>query len=90
MSSDENTPTKGEQIVRTTLKPGNEDVIANIKKKTAELINLCHEIQAKANADARYCRNHKNFTSEEVNRIVPIAQARYEEAAMWAVKAATV
>jgi acetolactate synthase small subunit len=65
---------KGEQRVRTTFNPNNDSVVEQIKQKTAELINL---IDLMSTNDA------------EVNRLKALAQTSYEEAAMWAVKAAT-
>jgi phosphoribosylformimino-5-aminoimidazole carboxamide ribonucleotide (ProFAR) isomerase len=66
--------TKGEQRVRTTFNPNNNSVVDQIKQKTAELINLIDLI---------------NTHDTEVHRLKDLAQATYEEAAMWAVKAAT-
>ena len=67
----ETTITIGEQRVRTSFNPSQDDTVSQIKQKTAELINLCEELKAK---DAR---------------LASIAQTQYEDAAMWAVKAAT-
>lgn len=39
--------TKGEQIVRTQFNPSANDVVSEIKQKTAELINLCESIKEK-------------------------------------------
>ena len=66
--------TKGEQRVRTTFNPNNDSVVDQIKQKTAELINLIELI---------------NKPDVEVHRLKAQAQTTYEEAAMWAVKAAT-
>ena len=63
--------TIGEKRVRTSFNPSQVDVVAQIKQKSAELINLCEELKAKD------------------PRLASIAQTSYEEAAMWAVKAAT-
>jgi hypothetical protein len=65
---------KGEQRVRTTFNPNNDSVVDQIKQKTAELINLIELI---------------NIPDVEVHRLKALAQTSYEEAAMWAVKAAT-
>jgi hypothetical protein len=67
--------TKGENRVRTNFNPNSNSVVDQIKQKTAELINLIDSI---SKPDA------------EVHRLKDIAQTKYEEAAMWAVKAATV
>ncbi len=39
--------TKGEQIVRIQFNPSANDVVSEIKQKTAELINLCEGIKDK-------------------------------------------
>ena len=61
----------GEQRVRTDFNVSGSSVVDDIKKKSAELINLCETLKSK---DAR---------------LASLAQTGYEEAAMWAVKAAT-
>ena len=61
----------GEQRVRTEFNPSQDDIVSQLKQKTAELINICEEIKAKD------------------PRLAATAQTAYEEAAMWAVKAAT-
>lgn len=71
MSDDKKIQTVGEQRVRTSFNPSQTDVVAQIKQKSAELINLCEELKAKD------------------GRLASLAQTSYEEAAMWAVKAAT-
>jgi len=63
--------TIGEQRVRTTFNPDNNDIVSEIKQKSAELINLCETLK------------------EKDGRLASLAQTSYEEAAMWAVKAAT-
>lgn len=63
--------TIGEKRVRTTFNPSQTDLVATIKQKSAELINLCEELK------------------EKDGRLASLAQTSYEEAAMWAVKAAT-
>lgn len=61
----------GEIRVRTEFSPSQTDEVAQIKQKTAELINMCESLK------------------EKDPRLASIAQTIYEEAAMWAVKAAT-
>jgi len=63
--------TIGEQRVRTSFNPGKNDLVDQIKQKSAELINLCDELKSKD------------------GRLASLAQTSYEDAAMWAVKAAT-
>lgn len=63
--------TIGEIRVRTEFNPSKDDVVSQLKSKTAELINLCEELKSKD------------------GRLASLAQTAFEEAAMWAVKAAT-
>lgn len=71
MSKETKTQSVGEARVRTTFNPSQTDLVAQIKQKSAELINLCEELKSKD------------------GRLASLAQTSYEEAAMWAVKAAT-
>lgn len=68
--------TLGESRVRTAFNPSNDSTVDQIKQKTAELINLVNSFDSLS-------RNN------EKERLIELAQDRYEEAAMWAVKAAT-
>ena len=61
----------GEDRVRIKFNPSADSDVDLIKKKSAELIDICEKLKAK---DAR---------------LASIAQTHYEDAAMWAVKAAT-
>ena len=83
-------PTLGEQRVRTTFNPSNESVIDRIKQKSAELIDL---LQAVRNDEVSktYDKTSEQLQvqSGEKLRLISLAQTGYEEAAMWAVKAAT-
>lgn len=63
--------TVGETRVRVNFNVSASDVVAQIKQKSAELIDLCETLKAKD------------------GRLASLAQTSYEEAAMWAVKAAT-
>lgn len=71
ISEETKTQSVGEARVRTTFNPSQTDLVAQIKQKSAELINLCEELKSKD------------------GRLASLAQTSYEEAAMWAVKAAT-
>jgi hypothetical protein len=51
-------------------------LVAQIKQKSAELIDLCEGMRA-------------NNAPNEVQRLISLAQTHYEDASMWAVKAAT-
>ena len=65
--------TLGQQRVRIEFNPSGTDRVTSIKVMTAELIDLCETMKGKGK-DGRLCS---------------LAQTAYEEAAMWAVKAAT-
>jgi hypothetical protein len=84
------TPTLGEQRVRTTFNPSNESVVDRIKQKSAELIDL---LQAERNDEVSktYDKTPEQLQAQsgEKLRLISLAQTAYEEAAMWAVKAAT-
>lgn len=66
----------GEDRVRTKFNPGKHTLVDKIKQKSAELIDLCEE-------------NKGRINSEHAGRLWNLAQTHFEDAAMWAVKAAT-
>jgi hypothetical protein len=70
---------KGEDRVRTKFNPSANGLVDQIKQKSAELIDLCESIKPVPDTDA----------GMEKLRLIAMAQTSYEEAAMWAVKAAT-
>jgi hypothetical protein len=71
--------TLGESRVRVTFNPSADDLVSQIKQKTAELIDLCAKgIDVNAHGTA------------ESHRLWSLAMTHYEDAAMWAVKAATI
>jgi hypothetical protein len=70
-SQDINEKSVGEKRVRADFNVSGSSVVDEIKKKSAELINLCEGLKDKD------------------GRLASLAQTAYEEAAMWAVKAAT-
>lgn len=67
--------TIGEDRVRTKFNPSADTLVDQIKQKTAELIDLCGTA--------------KKAKGSEETRLWALAQTHYEDAAMWAVKAAT-
>ena len=69
--------TLGEQRVRITFNPSDTSLVNQIKQKSAELIDLCQSMRDMAD------------TNTEHHRLISLAQTHYEDAAMWAVKAAT-
>jgi hypothetical protein len=68
--------TIGEDRVRIKFNPSDNSLVAQIKQKSAELINLCEGMRA-------------NNAPNEVQRLISLAQTHYEDASMWAVKACT-
>jgi len=71
--------TIGESRVRTTFNVGNNDVVDQIKTKSAELINLISSVE-----DGSVRKN-----PAEAGRLKSLAMTAIEEGAMWAVKAET-
>ena len=74
--------TLGGRRVRTTFNPLEDSLIDQIKDKSAELIDLMEKIQA-------HERINELPVAEEQCRLIDLARTSYEQAAMWAVKAAT-
>lgn len=74
--------TIGEKRVRVKYRPADHpsDIVDEIKQRTAALINTCYEISTLSG------KTHQM----ERHRLIGLAMTKYEEAAMWAVKAATV
>lgn len=79
MSIDGHSPTLGEQRVRVSFNPSSDNKVDQIKAKSAELIDICQELKMSDQGGA----------PSEQARLAALAQTAYEEAAMWAVKAAT-
>lgn len=69
--------TKGEKMVRVEFNPSGEGVVYDIKRHAAEQIDFVESLRE------RFLGNN------EAQRLISLAQTAYEEAAMWAVKAAT-
>jgi len=70
----------GAQRVRESFNPSGHELVDKLKRYTADLIDICEK--------------HKDdkpneLSRKEANRLWALAQTSYEEAAMWAVKAAT-
>jgi hypothetical protein len=65
----------GESRVRVSFNPSAVGAVDAIKQDTASLIDACEAL--------------RTGTNPEVERLISLAQTAYEEAAMWAVKAAT-
>lgn len=67
----------GEDRVRVKFNPSDNTLVSQIKQKSAELIDLCEKGKIAGSADGEH------------QRLWSLAQTHYEDAAMWAVKAAT-
>lgn len=70
--------TKGEYRVGINFNPSADDMVGKIKRAAADLIDLVETIKADG-----------HDTVVEVIRLKSLAQTHIEDAAMWAVKAAT-
>lgn len=71
--------TKGEYRVGINFNPAGDDTVGKIKRAAADLIDLIESITA-SDGGEQY---------NEVARLKALAQTHVEDAAMWAVKAAT-
>lgn len=69
--------TIGEDRARVKFNPSKDSLVDQIKQKSAELIDLCDQH-----------RNSDEIRGEEL-RLWTLAMTHYEDAAMWATKAAT-
>lgn len=81
------TPTKGESRIRVSFNVATGTAKTNvnaIKEESAKLIDFCED----GIADAKAKEWNDNAKGEAI-RLWALAQTTYEEAAMWAVKAAT-
>lgn len=85
-----NEKTLGEQRVRIDFNVSGSTVVDALKSKTAELIN---DLQTMRNDEVSKTYDKGPEVKEQVSgeklRLIALAQTTYEEAAMWAVKAAT-
>lgn len=76
--------TRGEYRVGVTFNPSNDDMVSNVKRAAADLIDLIDSIPVPV-VDSVSTAQHSN----EVARLKALAQTHIEDAAMWGVKAAT-
>lgn len=78
--------TLGERRVRISFNPNQAPHVGELKRQAAAFIDHCQELRPVI-ASAR------DLTEEdkaELNRLLSLAQTHAEDAAMWAVKAATI
>lgn len=82
--------TLGESRVRVEINPDKNDTVYLIKAKTAELIDLLESVK-NDEASKTYEKSPEAMraVSGEKFRLIAVAQTEFENAAMWAVKAAT-
>lgn len=66
----------GARRVRESFNPSGDSMVDRIKRHTADLIDMCESLR-------------DDYKSAELNRLISLAETHYEDAAMWAVKAAT-
>lgn len=71
--------TLGEYRVGITFNPGGNEMVNKIKRSAADLIDLCTTIPKPEDEETR----------AEFGRLISLALTHVEDAAMWAVKAAT-
>ena len=64
--------TLGEKRVKVNFNTTNDSLVDQIKRKSAELIDLCQEMRDEG--------------SSEKQRVISLAQTGFEDACMWAVK----
>lgn len=74
------TQTKGEYRVGIDFNPSASDLVGQIKRKAADLIDLIQEIREDHDGHA---------INPEIGRLKALAHTAIEDGAMWAVKAAT-
>lgn len=76
------TQTLGQQRVKAEFNPDKNELVDQIKNKSAELIDLLESMRT-LTPDGK---PNEVFSGEKM-RLISLAQTNYEEAAMWAVKA---
>lgn len=79
------TQTKGEYRVGTTFNPSGHEAVNKIKRAAADLIDLIEQEVPMESVDT----TEKSHQQAEIFRLKALAQTAVENAAMWAVKAAT-
>lgn len=78
----------GEKRVRTTFNPSDNSTVQHIKERAAEFINYVNDNVTIPEEKAQEYIN--NGQDGEFKRLKALALTSIEEAAMWAVKAATI
>jgi hypothetical protein len=73
--------TLGQKRVKAEFNPAKNDLVDQIKNKSAELIDLIETMRGQKTEDNQY------HISGEKHRLISLAQTEIEVASMWAVKA---
>lgn len=81
--------TKGEYRVGINFNPSNDDMVGRIKRAAADLIDLIESVPLPREEAPLGAYKVQQSHSAEVGRLKALAQTHVEDAAMWAVKAAT-
>lgn len=81
--------TKGEYRVGTGFNPSGDNMVARIKRAASYLIDLIETIPIPQEETPLGEYKRQQSHSAEVGRLKALAQTHVEDAAMWAVKAAT-
>lgn len=76
----------GESRVRVSFNPSEDNLVDQVKKKTAELIDMIGIIDERMVSEGYSTLSQAD---KECVRLIDKARTSYEEAAMWAVKALT-
>ncbi len=71
--------TLGQKRVKAEFNPAKNDLVDQIKNKSAELIDLVEQLRV-AGSEAQKVHGEKH-------RLISLAQTEFESGAMWAVKA---
>lgn len=82
--------TLGEKRVRISFNINNDAIVNKIKQKSADLIDFLNAIR-NDEVSKTYDKTPQELQDQsgEKLRLISLAQTKYEEAAMWAIKAAT-
>ena len=85
METDQDTRplTLGERRVRISFNPNQAPHVAELKRMAAAFIDYCESLKSTT------ARNGVDLERGEYLRLIALAQTHAEDAAMWAVKAAT-
>lgn len=78
--------TLGEKRVKVDFNTTNDSLVDQLKKKSAELIDLCEKMRYETSALMTRA-DLKTIDSPEKQRLISLAQTDIESACMWIVKA---